>query len=137
MKPVGQLVLEAQRPLRPNARQQTCAALIAAALVQVLAMAPALASDRTKPYLTAAAQAPAVVAHQNESEPAPVTQAATRDADTEQLEKLLLHSVLTDSSAFGLLQALQQPAKAAPAAADPAPAAKTAQDRDPAPRKKT
>ena len=94
-------------------------ALIAVAVVQIFAMVPALASDRTKPYLTADAQAPAAVAHQNESELAPAAQAAIRDEGTEQLEKLLLHSALTDSSAFGLLQALQQPAKTAPAAADP------------------
>lgn len=136
MKSVGQLALEAMRPPRLNAWQQTFAALITTAVVQLLAMVPAQAGDRTKPYLSADARAPAAVAQQHESELVPMTQAGTPDAGTEQLEKLLLHSALADSSAFGLLQALRQPAKATPAAADPA-ATRTPGDCDPSPRKKT
>jgi len=80
-----------------------------AAALQLLVVSVGHAGDRTKPYLTADAQNPAAVAHQNETELTPVVQVAASDEGTEQLEKLLLHSALADSSAFGLLQALQQP----------------------------
>jgi hypothetical protein len=112
--------------------RQACGRAGAVALVaalQLIAMSVVHAGDRSKPYLTADAQNPtAVVAHQNESDPGSTAQVAVRDASTEQFEKLLLHSALADSSAFGLLQALQQPAKPAPAATPSTSASKVPAD---------
>jgi hypothetical protein len=107
-----------------------------AAALQLLAVSAGHAGERTKPYLTADAQNPAAVAHQNEPELTQVVQLAARDAGTEQLEKLLLHSALADSSAFGLLQALQQPAKASPAATPSTTASESSGDCKEAARKK-
>ena len=107
-----------------------------AAALQLLAVSVGHAGDRTKPYLTADAQNPAAVAHQNETELAPEVQVAARDAGAEQLEKLLLHSALADSSAFGLLQALQQPVKASPAATESTSASKSSEECGEAARKK-
>lgn len=99
------------KTLSRSARQTSgrAGAMAFAAALQLLAVAVGHAADRTKPYLTADAQNPAAVAHHDETELTSAVQVAARDEGTEQLEKLLLHSALADSSAFGLLQALQQP----------------------------
>jgi len=123
---------------RQGAKKAGRAGVLAlAAALQLTAMSAAQASDRTRPYLTADAQNPTALAHQNESDLSSAAPAAARDAGTEQLEQLLLHSALTDSSAFGLLQALQQPAKPAPAATPSTSASKPpAEECEQAARKK-
>ncbi|HEY4366316.1 MAG TPA: hypothetical protein VGN07_03720 [Steroidobacteraceae bacterium] len=80
-------------------------------ILQWLGAPVAHAGDRSKPYLTADAHGPVPASDRSAPDLSAPAQPASNDTGTEQLEKLLLHAALADSSAFGLLQALQQPAK--------------------------
>ena len=106
-----------------------------ALLLTFLFAASAQADDRSKPYLSANSDGPDSVLHQ--SEPAAEAPPAARDARTEQLQKLLLHSALADSSAFGLLQALSKSGPAAPVPSTSSAASNAADDCPDTSREKT
>jgi len=118
---------------QPRLGTRVALAVVAVA-VQLLAVSAAYAGDRSKPYLTPDAQKPtavavpavsALVAHQNDSDLGPKAATDVPEVSPALLEKLLLHTAYADSSAFGLLHALQQPTDASsttlPAVADGKP----------------